>query len=74
MFWLRKKKKKFNYTLLSGGLNGIEKHSQDKTKFFSVKLSIFSYPSVLTFVLGAQKNHEMITFCLHSSANNFIAN
>ena len=59
----------FNHALLSGGLNGIEKHSQDKTKNLSVKLSIFSYPSVLTY---AQKNHEMIKFCLHSSANNLL--
>ena len=27
----------------------------DTQHFFSVKLSIFSYPSVLTFVLGAEK-------------------
>ena len=33
---------------------------QDK-QFFSVKLLIFSYPSVLTYVLGAQKNRLIET-------------
>ena len=40
----------------------------DKTKFLSVKLLIFSYPSVLTYVLGAQKNHliETVLLSIHS--------
>ena len=33
----------------------------DKQKKFSVKLSIFSYPSVLTYILGAQKNRLLST-------------
>ena len=32
-------------------------HRFRQTKNFSVKLRIFSYPSVLTVVLGAQNNH-----------------
>ena len=28
----------------------------DKHNFFSVQLLIFSYPSILSYVLGAQKN------------------
>ena len=31
-------------------------NDKDKIKFWSGKLRIFSYPSVLTFVLGAEKN------------------
>ena len=34
------------------------------SKIFSVKLSIFSYSSVLTFVLGAQKNRLIETVLL----------
>ena len=33
-------------------------------KIMSIKLSIFSYPSVLTFVLGAPKNHRIETVCM----------
>ena len=33
----------------------------DKQNFFSVKLEIFSYPSVLTYILGAQKNRLIET-------------
>ena len=42
----------------------------DKTKFLSVKLGIilFSYPSVLTYVLGAQKNRLIET--VHLSTHN----
>ena len=35
-----------------------------KSNIFSVKLQIFSYPSVLSFVLGAQKNHLTETVLL----------
>ena len=35
----------------------------DKKKM-SVKLLIFSYPSVLTYVLGAKKNHLIETVLL----------
>ena len=35
--------------------------------FFSVKLNFFSYPSILTFVLGAQRNRliEMVLLNTH---------
>ena len=33
-------------------------------QFFSVKLYIFSYPSVLTYVFGAQKNRLFETVLL----------
>ena len=36
----------------------------DKTKFLSVKLKIFSYLSILTYVLGAQKNRLIETVLL----------
>ena len=36
----------------------------DLTKNVSLKLRIFSYPSVLTFVLGAPKNHLIETVLL----------
>ena len=36
----------------------------DEQKFSAKKLSIFSYPSVLTYVLGAQKNHFIETVLL----------
>ena len=39
-------------------------HRFRKTKFLSVKLLIFSYPSVLTLVLGAQKNRLIETVLL----------
>ena len=39
-------------------------HRFRQTKILSVKLSIFSYPSVLTYVLGAQKNHLIETVLL----------
>ena len=37
-------------------------------KNFSVKMLIFSYPSVLTYVLGAQKNRliETVLLCTHN--------
>ena len=38
--------------------------AKDKQTFLSVNLKIFSYPSVLTFVLGAQKNGLNETFLL----------
>ena len=40
----------------------------DKRHFFSVKFQIFSYPLVLTHVLGAQKNHliEMVLLSAHN--------
>ena len=37
--------------------------SQDK-HFFCIKFSIFSYPSIFTYVLGAQKNHLFETVLL----------
>ena len=60
MFWLRNKKIIFEYTLLSEGMIGIKKISQ--------KLCIFSYPSISTFVLGAQKNRliETVLFSTHN--------
>ena len=36
----------------------------DKTDLLSLKLRIFSYPSVLTFVCDAQKNHLIETVLL----------
>ena len=36
----------------------------DKQKITSLKLSIFFYPLVLTFVLGAQKNRLIETVLL----------
>ena len=36
-------------------------HRIRSTKFFTVKLHIFSYPSNLTYLLGAQKNHLIET-------------
>ena len=33
----------------------------DKQNFFSINLRIFSYPLVLTYVFGAQKNHLIET-------------
>ena len=49
---------------LSEGM--IQKHI-DK-KILSVKLKIFSYPSILTFVLGAQKNRliERVLLSTHN--------
>ena len=41
-------------------LNNVDKddiHRFRQTNFLDLKLKIFSYPSVLTYVLGAQKNH-----------------
>ena len=40
-------------------LNGL-----DKQKKFSVNLYIFSYPSILTYILGAQKNRLIETVLL----------
>ena len=36
-------------------------HRFRKTKYLSIKLLIFSYSSVLTYVLGAQKNRLVET-------------
>ena len=36
----------------------------DKQKKISVNLSIFSYPSFLTYILGAEKNHLIETVLL----------
>ena len=44
------------------------KHRFRYTKKFSLKLLIFSYPSVLAYVLGAQKNRLIETVLL--STNN----
>ena len=40
-----------------------------KQTFLSIKVIIFSYPSVLAYVLGAQKNHliEMVLFSTHNT-------
>ena len=38
-----------------------------KTKFWILKLSLFSNPSILTFVLGAQKKCALVTI-IHSNA------
>ena len=43
-----------------------QNHRFRKTKFLIIELSIFSYPSVLTNVLGAQKNCLIETFFLSS--------
>ena len=42
--------------------------AEDLAKFLWVKLRIFSYPSVLTYVLGAQKNHlnETVLLSTHN--------
>ena len=39
-----------------------------KSNIFSVKLQIFSYPSVLSFVLGVQKNrlNETVLLSTHN--------
>ena len=44
------------------------KHRSREAKYFSVKLYIFSYLSVLTFVLGAQKNrlNETVLLSTHN--------
>ena len=41
---------------------------EDYWSSLSIKLSIFSYPSVLTYVLGAQKNRliEMVLLSTHN--------
>ena len=38
----------------------------DEQKFLSIKQLIFSYPSVLTYVLGTQKNHLIETVLLNT--------
>ena len=40
----------------------------DKANLFSIKLHIFSYPSILTYVLGAQKNclNETVLLSTHN--------
>ena len=67
MFWLRNKKIFFCYTLVTKGLLGVccvsdsviiftfwnDSHIGLDNIFLSVKLLIISYPSVLTYVLGA---------------------
>ena len=41
---------------------------EQKSNIFSVKLQIFSYPSVLSFVLGVQKNrlNETVLLSTHN--------
>ena len=53
MFWLRNKNDKYQLSTLI---------------YLSVKWQIFSYPYVLTFVLGAQKNHlnETVILSTHN--------
>ena len=54
-------------------------HSANLAKIFSVKLRLFSYPSVYKYVLGAQKNSLIKTvllsthniFWLRNKKNNF---
>ena len=45
-------------------------HTKRKLSFIgpkhSVKLRLFSYPSIKTYVLGAQKNHLIVPFVLNS--------
>ena len=57
-------RKKFSPNLKGGNISTIWIKGLDKQKLLSVKLSIFSYPSVLTYVLGAQKNNLIETFPL----------
>ena len=40
-------------------------------KIFEQKLKLFSYPSVLTFILGAQKETIMQGTKIHSSTRNY---
>ena len=42
----------------------LTKHRFRYTKLFSAKLKIFTYPSILTYVLGAQKNRLIETVLL----------
>ena len=39
-------------------------HRSSLANFFSVKLSLFSYPEIQTYVLGAQKNRLIETVLL----------
>ena len=50
-----------------------KEHRFRSTKFLSVKLYIFSYPSVLTYVSGAQKNHliETVLLSTHNGSMTF---
>ena len=53
---------------VEGVRNRRKKHRSRSAKKFSLKSEIFSYPSVLTFVLGAQKNRliEMVLLSTHN--------
>ena len=53
---------------VEGVRNRRKKHRSRLAKKFSLKSQIFSYPSVLTFVLGAQKNRliEMVLLSTHN--------
>ena len=42
--------------------------SLEKTYFLSIKLKIFSYQSVLTYVLGSQKNRLIETVLLRTTS------
>ena len=47
--------------------NASNKHPYSKTKFLSVKVKLYSYPSVRTYVLGAQKNRLIETVLLSTT-------
>ena len=51
--------------MLKSEVTGLDKQKQ---KILCVKLQIFSYPSVSTYVVGAQKNHpiEMVLLSTHN--------
>ena len=61
MFWLRNEKVIF---LVTHENSDSEFHRFRETKFLGLKLQIFSYPSVLTYVLGVQKNRLIETVLL----------
>ena len=60
------------YLLLDTSSNGLHDLlvvvCLDKQTFFSVKVRIFSYPSVLAYVFSAQKNglNEMVLMSTHN--------
>ena len=59
MFWLRIKKINIWYTLFTKGLGKYQINGSGiglAEEYLSVKLLIFSFPSVSTYVLSAQKN------------------
>ena len=47
-------------TVWQFSIANVSKHRFRETKNFSVQLLIFSYPSILTYVLGAQKNRPLL--------------